>query len=70
MLECLGLILGSPRLCLRLVLVLGLMSSGFVVCFGVWGCFWPELEVVKWIEPGLVQVSIQGVLRLDEALLN
>ena len=42
------------------------MSSGIVVCLGVWGCFWPELEVVKWTEPGLVQ----GVLRLNDALLN
>ena len=66
MLECLGLFSGSPRLCLRLVLVLGLMFSGFVVCFGDWGCFWPDMEVVKWTEPRLVQ----GVLRLDDALLN
>ena len=43
-----------------------LMSLGFVVCFGVWGCFWPELDLVKWTKPGLVQ----GVLRLDDALLN
>ena len=24
-----------------------LMSSGFVVRFGVWGNFWPNLEMVK-----------------------
>ena len=46
------------------------MSSGFVMCFGVWGCFLPELEVVKWIESGFVQVPVQGVLKLDDALLN
>ena len=70
MLECLGLFLGRPGLCLRLVLVSRLMSSGFIMCFGGWGCFLPELEVVKWIESGLVQVPIQGVLKLDDALLN
>ena len=42
------------------------MSSGFVVCFSVWGCFWPKLEMVKWTEPGLVQ----EVLILYDALLN
>ena len=35
--KILGLFSDSPRL----------MSSGFVVCFGVWGCFSPNLEVVK-----------------------
>ena len=42
------------------------MSSGFVVCFGVLGYFWSNLEVIKWTELGLVQ----GVLRLYDALLN
>ena len=36
---------GSPELCLRLLLVSGLMSSGFVVCFGVWSYLWPETEI-------------------------
>ena len=32
-------IFGQSKTILRLVLVPGLMSSGFVVCFGVLGCF-------------------------------
>ena len=43
--KCLRLFSSSPGLCLRLVLVSGLMSSGFVVCFGVWGCVWPKNEI-------------------------
>ena len=46
-----GLFSGNPRL----------MSSGFVVCFGVLGWFWPNLEVVKWIEPGLFQGGAEVV---------
>ena len=42
------------------------MFSGFVVCFGVYGCFWPNSGSGKWTKPGMVQ----GVLRLDDALLN
>ena len=30
-----GLFSGSPRLCGGLVLIPGLMSSGFMVCFGI-----------------------------------
>ena len=47
-------------------MVPGLMSSGFVMCFGVLGYFLPKLEMVKWTEPGLVK----EVLRLYDALLN
>ena len=36
------------------------------MCFGVWGYFLPKLEMVKWIETGLVY----EVLRLYDALLN
>ena len=39
---------------------------GFVVCFGVWGCFLPKLKMLKWTELGLVQ----EVLRLYDALLK
>ena len=35
------------------------MSSGFVVCFVVLGCFWSKRARVKWAEPGLVQVVLR-----------
>ena len=35
MTEFLRLFFGSPGLCRGLVLIPGLMSSGFVVCFGI-----------------------------------
>ena len=43
--KCLGPFLGNPGLCLRLVLVPRMMSSGFVVCFGVCGYLRPEIEI-------------------------
>ena len=43
--KCLGPLSGSSGLCLRLVLVPGVMSSGFVVCFGVWGYLRSETEI-------------------------
>ena len=61
-----GTIFGQSRIMLRVGFVPGLMSSSFVVCFGVWGCFLPKLEMEKWTEPGLVK----EVLRLYDALLN
>ena len=42
-----GIVSSNPGLCLRMVLIPGLKSSGFVVYFGGWGCFWPNLEVVE-----------------------
>ena len=43
--KCLRPFLSSLGLCLRLVLVLGLMTSGFVVGFCVWGYLQPETEI-------------------------
>ena len=45
---------GRSRTVFEIGFGLETMSSSFVVCFGVWGCLWPELEVVKWTEPRLV----------------
>ena len=66
MLECLGLFSGSPRLCLKIGFGPGTYVFGFCCVFSCLGLFWPNLEVVEWTEPGLVQ----GVLRLYDALLN
>ena len=61
MLECLGLFSSSLGLGLKIGFGSETDVFGFVVCFGVWGSFWPKMEVVKWTKPGLVQGDVETV---------
>ena len=61
-----GLFSGNPRLCLEIGFDPRTDVFGFFCVFGVWGYFWKNSGSEKWTELGLVQ----GVLRMDDALLN